>query len=99
MTSRNYADARIEPPMIARRTLLIGASATLLCAPAIVRAASLMPVRGIIALMQQNYYGFVYRLWIDSLYRSGKLQGAALTHAIEHGLLDHISETELRRDN
>jgi hypothetical protein len=30
-----------------RRTLFIGAAASLICAPAIVRAASLMPVRGL----------------------------------------------------
>lgn len=90
MTSCDLADAP-GGTMIARRTFFIGASATLVCAPAIVRAASLMPVRGIIVPVQQNYYGFVYRLWIDSLYRSGKLQGAALSHAIEQGLLNHIA--------
>jgi hypothetical protein len=30
-----------------RRNILIGAAASLICAPAIVRAASLMPVRGL----------------------------------------------------
>ena len=30
-----------------RRSILIGAAASLICAPAIVRAASLMPVRGL----------------------------------------------------
>jgi hypothetical protein len=32
---------------ITRRNILIGAAASLICAPAIVRAASLMPVRGL----------------------------------------------------
>jgi hypothetical protein len=32
---------------LTRRTLFIGAAASLICAPAIVRAASLMPVRGL----------------------------------------------------
>ncbi len=91
MTSRDHAGVPTGSPMIVRRELLIGASASLLCAPAIVRTASLMPVRGIIVPVQQNYYGFVYRLWIDSLYRSGKLEGAALTRAIEQGLLNHIT--------
>jgi hypothetical protein len=76
--------------MIRRRQFLIGASATLVSAPDIVRAANLMPVRNTIVPAQQNSYGFVCRLRVDSLYRSGKLQGTALTHAIEQGLLDHI---------
>jgi hypothetical protein len=67
----------------------MGASATLFGAPAIIRAANLMPVRSIIFPVQ-NRYGFVDRLRIDFLYRSGKLCGTALTHAIEQGLLDHI---------
>ena len=33
--------------LITRRSVFIGAAASLICAPAIVRAASLMPVRGL----------------------------------------------------
>jgi hypothetical protein len=33
--------------LITRRSIFIGAAASLLCAPAIVRAASLMPLRGL----------------------------------------------------
>ena len=50
--------------MITRRKLLIGAAASLLCAPAIVRIGSLMPVRGIIFPIQRNYYGFLERLFV-----------------------------------
>jgi hypothetical protein len=75
--------------MIPRRQFLIGATATLVSAPSIVRATNLMPVRSIIAA-QSNVFGFVCRLRVDSLYRSGKLQDTALTHAIEQGLLDHV---------
>ena len=35
--------------LISRRSIFIGAAATLLCAPAIVRATSLMPVRSLIS--------------------------------------------------
>ena len=34
--------------LITRRSIFIGVAASLICAPAIVRAASLMPVRGLI---------------------------------------------------
>jgi len=57
-----------------RRKLLIGASASLLCAPAIVRASSLMAVRGVIVPVQTNYYGFVDRLRFDWLWRSGQMR-------------------------
>ena len=33
--------------LIARRSIIISAAASLICAPAIVRAASLMPLRGL----------------------------------------------------
>jgi hypothetical protein len=41
-----------------RREFLIGISAAMLSAPAIVRVGSLMPVRGIVMPFQENYYGF-----------------------------------------
>jgi hypothetical protein len=56
-----------------RRKLLIGASASLLCAPAIVRASSLMAIRGVIVPVQPIYYGFVDRLRFDWLWRSGQM--------------------------
>ncbi len=46
------------------RELLIGAAASLLCGPAIVRVGSLMPLRGIIFPIQRNYYGFLERLFV-----------------------------------
>ena len=54
--------------LITRRIILIGAAASLLCAPAIVRATNLMPVRRIILKSDLNYYGFVDRLWASSFY-------------------------------
>ncbi len=45
---------------ITRRSVLIGAGASLICAPAIVRAASLMPVRGL-PLQSWSPLGEFYR--------------------------------------
>lgn len=47
---------------LTRRTILIGAAASLICAPSVVRAASLMPIRGVIVPANQIYMGFVDRL-------------------------------------
>jgi hypothetical protein len=47
--------------IVTRRNFLVGASASLLSAPAVVRAASLMPVRNII--IDPPYWGFVDRLF------------------------------------
>jgi hypothetical protein len=79
--------------MITRRNCLIGAPAALICAPAIVRAGSLMAIRGVPA--QGAYYGYCDRLRIDCLYRSGKLRGRALINAVEKGLLGHIPQAKL----
>jgi len=46
-----------------------------------------MKVRGIVMPRQKNYYGFVDRLRIESLYRTGALRGSALTKLIEEGVL------------
>jgi len=50
--------------MIVRRRVLIGAAATLVCAPAVVRAASLMPVRIVPPVAKPQYYGFCERLYV-----------------------------------
>jgi hypothetical protein len=94
--------------MISRRDCLIGASAALMTAPAIVRAGSLMPVRSVIIPSGCNYYGFVSndrscygfcdRLAIDWRYRSGALRGPALIRTINEGLLRHIPPDKLVYD-
>ena len=53
--------------LITRRSIFIGAAASLLCAPAIVRAASLMPVRRLPPPFGPQYAGFVERLMYQSL--------------------------------
>jgi hypothetical protein len=65
---------------ITRRGIFLGAAASLLCAPAIVRAASLMPVRSVVLPIWEELYpgpqyaGFVERLryhYLESALRSG----------------------------
>ena len=58
-----------------RRRLLVGAAATLVCAPAIVRPVSLMPIRQIVVTKPEPVYmGFVDRLrfhWMEQALRRG----------------------------
>ena len=84
--------------MTTRRQFLIGISAALVSAPAIVRAGSLMKVRGIVMPLPKNYFGFCDRLAIDLRYKEGLLRGRTLTRMIEEGLLRHIPPHELAYD-
>ena len=52
-----------QSSLITRRSIFIGAAASLLCMSAIVRATNLMPVRRIILKCDVNYYGWIDRLW------------------------------------
>jgi hypothetical protein len=61
---------------ITRRSILTGAAASLICAPAIVRAASLMPVRSLRLPITPKYAGFCERLMyqnLDSNLRAGQM--------------------------
>src|ERR1700739_2433077 len=60
--------------LISRRSLFIGAAASLLCAPAIVRAANLMPVRRLPFPFGPQYAGYLERLFLHAL--EGILQAA-----------------------
>ena len=53
--------------LMTRRSVFIGAAASLICAPAIVRAASLMPVRSLRGPIGPQYAGFCERLMYQSL--------------------------------
>ena len=53
--------------LITRRSILIGTAASLLCAPAIVRAANLMPVRRLPFPYGPQYAGYVDRLFLHSI--------------------------------
>ena len=62
--------------LITRRSIFIGAAASLICAPAIVRAASLMPVRRLRVPIGPQYAGFCERLMyqsLDSNLRAGRM--------------------------
>src|SRR6266516_5529685 len=80
-------------PMLTRRRIFIGGVASVICAPAIVRAESLMPIRALIVPMQPVHAGFIERLrfhWMEQLLKSGWTTERALTFG-------GISETEARR--
>jgi hypothetical protein len=53
--------------LITRRSIFIGAAASLICAPAVVRTTSLMPVHGLILPIGPRYAGFCERLFYHSL--------------------------------
>jgi hypothetical protein len=69
--------------LITRRSIFIGAAASLICAPAIVRATSLMPVRALMLPIERplpigpQYAGFCERLMYHSLdcdLRAGRMK-------------------------
>lgn len=58
--------------LLARRSIIIGAAASLICAPAIVRVTNLMPVRRLPFPYGPQYAGFVDRLFLHSIESSLK---------------------------
>jgi hypothetical protein len=62
---------------ITRRSIFLGAGASLLCAPVIVPITSLMRVRGLILPIERPHEGFVRRLMFYQLYRD--LQSGRMT--------------------
>ena len=66
-----------QPSLITRRSIIRGAAVSLIFAPAVVRAASLMPVRGLRLPVERQYAGFVERLYfraLDSDLRVGQMR-------------------------
>jgi hypothetical protein len=61
--------AAIHPDhrLIIRRSIVVGAAVSLLCAPAVVRVTSIMPVRRPLYPFGPQYAGFVERLRYDWL--------------------------------
>ena len=82
-----------------RRSIFIGAAASLLCAPAIVRAASLMPVRSLILPIKRSsrldplgeFYRRNYYHYLDFQLRTG----LPMTTTVDYGI---ISVADARRD-
>jgi hypothetical protein len=82
-------DQRAVRP-ITRRQCLLGASATLISTPAIVRSKRLMPVRGIIYPVERHYFGFIERQYVHVfLARITKLQNVGLS---AHGIAAEFNE-------
>jgi hypothetical protein len=65
--------------LLTRRSILRGAAASLVCAPAIVRATSLMPMHGLRLPVGQQHAGFVERLYFHALDRDLRV-GQMSTH-------------------
>ena len=78
--------------LITRRSIFIGAAASLICAPAIVRAARLMPLHRLRGPIGPQYAGFCERLMyqsLDSNLRAGQMS------TVLNGKI--ISEADARR--
>ena len=84
--------------LLTRRSVFIGAAASLICAPAIVRATSLMPVRQMILPMEPfrtvgpQYAGFVQRLMFQTL--DNNLNAGEMSTSLNGRI---IPEAEARR--
>ncbi len=85
--------------LITRRSILIGAAASLICAPAIVRATSLMPVRRPPPPFGPQYAGFCERLLyhsLDSDLRAGRmstvLNGEIIPEADARRMVAHAQD-------
>jgi hypothetical protein len=79
--------------MLTRRRVFVGGVASVMCAPAIVRAESLMPIRMLMVPMQPVHAGFVERLrfhCMEQLLKNGWTAERATTFG-------GISENEARR--
>jgi hypothetical protein len=61
-----------QSSLVTRRSIFIGATASLICAPAIVRVTNLMPVRRLPFPYGPQYAGYVDRLFLHSI--EGSLQ-------------------------
>ena len=78
--------------LITRRSIFIGAAASLICAPAIVRATSLMPVRRLRGPIGPQYAGFCERLMYQSF--ESNLRAGRMSTVLNGKI---IPEAEARR--
>jgi hypothetical protein len=75
--------------MVTRRNFLVRGSAAFVCGSAVVRAASLIPIRSVI-LPTGGYYGFVERAFLS-------IVGPPATELISAGLSAEGAARELNR--
>jgi hypothetical protein len=86
--------------LMTRRSIFVGAAASVICAPAVVRAASLMPIRGLVLPVERplpigpQYAGFVERLRYDFLERALRAGWDDRRHG---PVVGGISEAQARR--
>ena len=79
-----------------RRSIFIGAAASLICAPAIVRAASLMPVRSLILPIERSsrlsplgeFYCRNFYHYLDFELRTGR----PITLTVENGKIVSVAD-------
>ena len=71
--------------LLARRSIIIRAAVSLICAPAIVRVTSLMPVRRLPFPFGPQYAGFVKCLYLHSLESHVRNLSAGQTSTIFNG--------------
>jgi hypothetical protein len=74
-----------------RRSIFIGAAASLICAPAIVRAASLMPARGLPLQFLSPFGEFYPRCFYHSL--EGDLRAGRSMSTVINGKIISVAET------
>jgi hypothetical protein len=92
--------------MITRRNYLIGAASLWaskavvpwLSGPNVVRAGTLMTIRGKPMSVERNYYGWCDRGMIGLAYKSGALRGQRLLQLIDEGVLNQIPRPYLAYD-
>jgi hypothetical protein len=90
---RYFTHADLGGSMLTRRRIFVGGVVSVLCAPTIVRADSLMSIRALIVPMQPVHAGFVERLrfhCLEQLLKNGWTTERARTFG-------GISENEARR--
>lgn len=78
-----------------RRNIFIGAAASLICAPAIVRAASLMPVRGLpIQFLNPEFLNPLGQFYRRCFYRSldSDLRAGRSLRAVSNGTIISVAE-------
>ena len=78
-----------------RRSIFIGAVASLVCAPAIVRAASLMPVRGL-PLPLLNPLGEFYRRCFYHNLDFDLRTGRSMSMTVENGKIISVADARRR---
>jgi hypothetical protein len=82
--------------LVTRRSIFIGAAASLICAPFIVRVTSLMPVRPLPFPFGPQSAGFVERLYLHALESHVKNVSAGQTSTIFNGTITDVESARWR---